>query len=219
MTGCVWNYCPGDTGRKHDRSDTNVAGDLSTRERAGARTGLARASRADRRSGWDGDAGRARDCSVVRAPSTVRLSARCPYAPPMTSLWQPSVPVSRSVPGRRRRWTGGGRASFATTTCSSIGRRSCSTWCRSKAARRGGTRWRSCSTLPSSPLLRDHVAAYLRPRRRPVPLPVLMQAWEYRHPVGVVGIIAPWNYPLNMAVWMRFPRSWRGTRSCSSPRS
>ena len=36
-----------------------------------------------------------------------------------------------------------------------------------------------------------HAAEYLRPRRRPVPLPILMQAWEYRHPVGVVGIIAP----------------------------
>ena len=45
-----------------------------------------------------------------------------------------------------------------------------------------------------------HAAGFLRPRRRQTPLPILTQAWEYRHPVGLVGIIAPWNYPLTMAV-------------------
>jgi len=44
-----------------------------------------------------------------------------------------------------------------------------------------------------------HAAAYLRPRRRQTSLPVLQQAWEYRQPVGVVSLIAPWNYPLSMA--------------------
>ena len=45
-----------------------------------------------------------------------------------------------------------------------------------------------------------HAAGFLRPRCRQTPLPILTQAWEYRHPVGLVGIIAPWNYPLTMAV-------------------
>ena len=45
-----------------------------------------------------------------------------------------------------------------------------------------------------------HAAGFLRTGAGQIPLPILMQAWEYRHPVGVVGIIAPWNYPLNMAV-------------------
>jgi len=45
-----------------------------------------------------------------------------------------------------------------------------------------------------------HAAGYLRPRRRQHPLPILAQAWEYRRPVGVVGIIAPWNYPLTVVV-------------------
>ena len=45
-----------------------------------------------------------------------------------------------------------------------------------------------------------HAVGFLRTRRRQTPLPILTQAWEYRHPVGVVGIIAPWNYPLTMAV-------------------
>ena len=45
-----------------------------------------------------------------------------------------------------------------------------------------------------------HAAGFLRTRRRQTPLPILTQAWEARHPVGLVGIIAPWNYPLTMAV-------------------
>ena len=45
-----------------------------------------------------------------------------------------------------------------------------------------------------------HAASFLHPRRRQTPLPILTQAWEYRHPVGLVGFIAPWNYPLTMAV-------------------
>ena len=45
-----------------------------------------------------------------------------------------------------------------------------------------------------------HAAGFLRPRRRQHPLPILTQVWEYRRPVGVVGIIAPWNYPLTVVV-------------------
>ncbi|MDX6660492.1 MAG: succinate-semialdehyde dehydrogenase / glutarate-semialdehyde dehydrogenase, partial [Solirubrobacteraceae bacterium] len=41
---------------------------------------------------------------------------------------------------------------------------------------------------------------HLKPRRRRGALPFLTQAWEYRHPVGVVGVIAPWNYPLTLSI-------------------
>jgi succinate-semialdehyde dehydrogenase / glutarate-semialdehyde dehydrogenase len=41
---------------------------------------------------------------------------------------------------------------------------------------------------------------HLKPRRRRGALPFMTEAWEYHHPVGVVGIIAPWNYPLTLAV-------------------
>ncbi len=41
---------------------------------------------------------------------------------------------------------------------------------------------------------------YLRPRRRRGALPLLTATWEYRHPLGVVGIIAPWNYPLTLGI-------------------
>lgn len=43
-------------------------------------------------------------------------------------------------------------------------------------------------------------AKYLRPRRRKGALPILTSTFEVRHPVGVVGIVSPWNYPLVMAV-------------------
>ena len=45
-----------------------------------------------------------------------------------------------------------------------------------------------------------HSAKHLRPRRRRGALPVFTRTWEIRHPIGVVGFIAPWNYPLNLAV-------------------
>ena len=45
-----------------------------------------------------------------------------------------------------------------------------------------------------------HAARYLRPRRRQGAFPLLSQAVELRHPKGVVGIVAPWNYPLSMSI-------------------
>ncbi|EMA45068.1 succinic semialdehyde dehydrogenase [Halococcus saccharolyticus] len=42
----------------------------------------------------------------------------------------------------------------------------------------------------------DHLAS----RRRTGALPLLTKTVEHHHPVGVVGIIAPWNYPLTLAV-------------------
>src|SRR3954452_13070918 len=41
---------------------------------------------------------------------------------------------------------------------------------------------------------------HLKPRRRQGALPALTEAWEYHHPLGVVGIIAPWNYPLTLSI-------------------
>ncbi|GLF97642.1 succinic semialdehyde dehydrogenase [Streptomyces yaizuensis] len=48
-------------------------------------------------------------------------------------------------------------------------------------------------------------AAYLRPRRHTGVVPVLTKATELRHPRGVVGQIAPWNYPLELSVGDALP--------------
>jgi succinate-semialdehyde dehydrogenase / glutarate-semialdehyde dehydrogenase len=40
----------------------------------------------------------------------------------------------------------------------------------------------------------------LQPRRRRGALPFLTATWEQHHPVGVVGVISPWNYPLTLSI-------------------
>ena len=45
-----------------------------------------------------------------------------------------------------------------------------------------------------------HASAYLRPRRRAASLPVITTAMEYRRPVGVVGVVSPWNFPLILSI-------------------
>lgn len=45
-----------------------------------------------------------------------------------------------------------------------------------------------------------HAPRHLRTRRRRGALPLLTRTSEYRHPVGVVGLIIPWNYPLTLAI-------------------
>lgn len=50
-----------------------------------------------------------------------------------------------------------------------------------------------------------HAPALLRPDRRRGAFPLLTRADVHRHPVGVVGIIAPWNYPLSLAATDALP--------------
>lgn len=47
--------------------------------------------------------------------------------------------------------------------------------------------------------------AYLRPKRHTGAIPVLTKVTELRHPRGVVGQIAPWNYPLELSVGDALP--------------
>ena len=48
---------------------------------------------------------------------------------------------------------------------------------------------------------RSHVAEWMAPRHRPVPWPLHpAQAWVLPQPLGVVGIIAPWNYPVFLSM-------------------
>lgn len=46
---------------------------------------------------------------------------------------------------------------------------------------------------------------YLAPRRVPGSLPLLTGVRVHRRPVGVVGVIAPWNYPLTLALAEALP--------------
>jgi hypothetical protein len=39
-----------------------------------------------------------------------------------------------------------------------------------------------------------------------------------REPIGVIGQVTPWNYPLNMAVWKIAPAIAAGNTTCSSRR-
>ena len=41
---------------------------------------------------------------------------------------------------------------------------------------------------------------HLRTTRRQGAFPIFTATWEHHHPVGVVGVIAPWNYPLTLSI-------------------
>jgi aldehyde dehydrogenase (NAD+) len=47
----------------------------------------------------------------------------------------------------------------------------------------------------------SHLDRWLRPKRVSVPLSLMpSRAWTVREPLGVVLVIAPWNYPVNLAL-------------------
>ena len=37
-------------------------------------------------------------------------------------------------------------------------------------------------------------------KRRRGAIPFLTATWEHHHPVGVVGVISPWNYPMTLSI-------------------
>jgi len=62
-----------------------------------------------------------------------------------------------------------------------------------------------------------HAAHLLRPRRRKGALPLLTKTYELRSPIGVVGFIVPWNYPLNLAVTDAVPALMAGNTAVLKP--
>jgi acyl-CoA reductase-like NAD-dependent aldehyde dehydrogenase len=62
-----------------------------------------------------------------------------------------------------------------------------------------------------------HGETLLLPRRRRGALPFLTATREYRHPIGVVGFIVPWNYPLNLAVADAIPALLAGNTAVVRP--
>ncbi|MGL5729317.1 MAG: aldehyde dehydrogenase family protein, partial [Plesiomonas sp.] len=63
---------------------------------------------------------------------------------------------------------------------------------------------RMADLMPCYSLLRytlKNLSSWMKPEKRPVDLAFRPgKAWVEYHPVGVVGIIAPWNYPVNLAL-------------------
>jgi succinate-semialdehyde dehydrogenase / glutarate-semialdehyde dehydrogenase len=60
-------------------------------------------------------------------------------------------------------------------------------------------------------------ADHLRDRRREGAFPLLTTTAEVRHPKGVVGFIAPWNYPLSMAITDAIPALMAGNACVLKP--
>ncbi|GAA1512370.1 succinic semialdehyde dehydrogenase [Streptomyces synnematoformans] len=61
--------------------------------------------------------------------------------------------------------------------------------------------------------------AYLGPKRHTGALPTLTRVTELRHPRGVVGQIAPWNYPLELSVGDALPAFAAGNALVMKPDS
>ena len=58
---------------------------------------------------------------------------------------------------------------------------------------------------------------FLRPRRRKGALPLLTRTWEVRAPVGVVGFITPWNFPLTLGLTDAFAALLAGNAAVLKP--
>ena len=59
----------------------------------------------------------------------------------------------------------------------------------------------------------------MAPKSRPSAVPVLSRPREYRHPLGVIGQISPWNYPLTLGISDAIPALLAGNAVVSKPDS
>jgi succinate-semialdehyde dehydrogenase/glutarate-semialdehyde dehydrogenase len=62
-----------------------------------------------------------------------------------------------------------------------------------------------------------HGPALLRPHRRQGALPALTATWEHHQPLGLVGFITPWNYPLSLAITDALPALLAGNAAVLKP--
>lgn len=65
----------------------------------------------------------------------------------------------------------------------------------------------------------NHGPAMLKPKRVPGMLPVVTKTVVYRKPKGVVGVVAPWNYPFNLAISDAIPAMIAGNTIVLKPDS
>lgn len=64
-----------------------------------------------------------------------------------------------------------------------------------------------------------HAEDHLKSQRRMGALPGLTLTWEHHHPRGLIGFIAPWNYPLSLAVTDAIPALMAGNAALLKPDS
>ncbi len=64
-----------------------------------------------------------------------------------------------------------------------------------------------------------HVEEFMTPKRRAAALPVLIKSREHRQPLGVVGQISPWNYPLSLSIGDAIPALLAGNAVVAKPDS
>ncbi|MCB1057191.1 MAG: succinate-semialdehyde dehydrogenase (NADP(+)), partial [Acidobacteria bacterium] len=62
-----------------------------------------------------------------------------------------------------------------------------------------------------------HAEDLLESKRRMGALPGLTATWEHHHPRGLIGFIAPWNYPLSLAVTDAIPALMAGNAVLLKP--
>ncbi len=62
-----------------------------------------------------------------------------------------------------------------------------------------------------------HGRSHVRPRRRKGALPLLTHTVEHHHPKGVIGFIAPWNYPLTLGISDAIPALLAGNAAVVKP--
>ncbi|MEY3407074.1 MAG: hypothetical protein RL038_135 [Actinomycetota bacterium] len=60
-------------------------------------------------------------------------------------------------------------------------------------------------------------AKLLKPKRRQGAFPVVTKTTEVHHPIGVVGFISPWNYPLTLAISDMLPALLAGNAAVLKP--
>ncbi len=59
----------------------------------------------------------------------------------------------------------------------------------------------------------------LEPKRRRGALPLVTEVWEHRQPKGLIGFIAPWNYPLILGITDAIPALLAGNAALIKPDS
>lgn len=58
---------------------------------------------------------------------------------------------------------------------------------------------------------------YLSPKKRRGAQPTLTKVWELHHPMGLVGVISPWNYPLTLGISDSLPAIIAGNAVLTKP--